>query len=111
MNRCAIGISYKKIAGGINMAHRPDNASYLQYRNDTDKSKKFIIKALLLNNRLKKYQDYINYARDHGYRVISLEDFYSLNDRRAEKHFILRHDVDHNGIATKKCMKQRNRSV
>lgn len=61
-----------------------------------------VIGTILLNGRLRKYKQYIQYAREHGYQVISLEEFYKLPDRRDGKHFVLRHDVDHTGIWTKK---------
>ena len=58
--------------------------------------------TILLNNRLKKYRDYIQYAREKEYQVLSLEDFYKLSDKRQGKHFILRHDVDELGLYTRK---------
>lgn len=61
-----------------------------------------VVGTILLNSRLKKYRYYIQYARKNGYQVLSLENFYRLSDKRKGKHFILRHDVDHPGIATRK---------
>ncbi len=58
--------------------------------------------TILLNSRLKKYKYYIQYARKHGYQVLSLEDFFKLADKRSGKYFVLRHDVDHLGIWTRK---------
>lgn len=61
-----------------------------------------VIKTILKNDRLKQYGKYIHYAQENGYQVLSLEDFYRLEDRRKGKHFILRHDVDQGGIYTRK---------
>ena len=61
-----------------------------------------VFSTVLLNNRLKKYRYYIQYAREKGYQVLSLEDFYKLSDKRQGKHFVLRHDVDHPGLCTRK---------
>ncbi len=61
-----------------------------------------IVGTILLNNRLKKYKYYIQYAREKGYQALSLESFYKLPNRRSRKHFVLRHDVDHLGIWTRK---------
>lgn len=58
--------------------------------------------TILFNSRLKKYKQYICHARENGYQVLSLEEFYKLPDKRKEKHFVLRHDVDHLGITTRK---------
>lgn len=69
-----------------------------------DHSKWFVAKTVFLNNRMSAYKAYIRYAQEKGYQVISLEDFYNLSDRRiaGERHFVLRHDVDHPGISTRK---------
>lgn len=69
-----------------------------------DRSKTFLIKTLLLNDRLKVYKDYIEYAREHGYNVIPLEEFFTLPERRkaGTKNFVLRHDVDWKGNSTRK---------
>lgn len=61
-----------------------------------------VFSTILFNSRLKKYKYYIEYARKRGYQVISLEDFYKLPDKRKEKHFVLRHDVDHPGVWNRK---------
>lgn len=41
-------------------------------------------------------------ARKYGYDVISLEQFFELSDKRSNKHFVLRHDVDNIGESTRK---------
>ena len=51
---------------------------------------------------MRYYEDYIRYAQDNGYEIISLEQFYQLPNRRNGKHFILRHDIDWQGISTRK---------
>lgn len=61
-----------------------------------------LIGTILINSRLKKYKWYIQYARQKGYQVLSLEEFYKLADKRSGKHFVLRHDVDHPGIWNRK---------
>lgn len=61
-----------------------------------------VFSTVLLNNRLKEYGKYIEYARENGYQVLSLEDFYKLPNKRQGKHFVLRHDVDSSDISTRK---------
>ena len=65
-----------------------------------DEGKKFQIKTLLCNDRLKAYRTYIEYAQEKGYKVCSMMEFW--NNRKEGRHFVLRHDVDHSGISTKK---------
>lgn len=64
--------------------------------------KKMVINSLIFNNRLKSYGEYIQYAKEKGYQVVSLEDFYRLKNRRYGKYFVLRHDVDSVSKATRK---------
>lgn len=61
-----------------------------------------VIITILFNNRLEKYKYYIEYARKNGYQILSLENFYRLKDKREGRHFVLRHDVDHLGLCTRK---------
>lgn len=72
-------------------------ASYLN-----DHTWKMMAETLVRNNRLQYYEEILRYAHEHGYEVISLEKFFALDDRRCGKHLILRHDVDWNGVSTKK---------
>lgn len=67
-----------------------------------DHTKGFVIRTILLNDRLRVYRDYLRYAGENGYQVISLEKFYCLPDRRGGKHYVLRHDVDVPGKSTRK---------
>lgn len=68
-----------------------------------DHSKTFVVRSLLVNDRLKAYRDYIGYARQKDYQILSLEKFYELAERRGGyKHFILRHDVDWSGHSTRR---------
>ena len=66
-----------------------------------DYGKLFSLKTLLFNNRLKTYKKYIEYALDNGYKVCSMLEFWKDKDSD-NKHFVLRHDVDWKGIATRK---------
>lgn len=66
-----------------------------------DRSKLFLLKSVLLNDRLKMYSKYINEAKQQGYKVETLGEFYN-HYKEDGKHFILRHDVDHKGEATRK---------
>lgn len=66
-----------------------------------DHTKYFVLKSILLNNRLKAYSEYLREAIRQGYSVESLETF-QRHYKEPGKHFVLRHDVDHNGIATRK---------
>lgn len=47
-----------------------------------DHSKTFVVRSLLVNDRLKAYRDYIGYARQKDYQILSLEKFYELAERR-----------------------------
>lgn len=69
-----------------------------------DHSKWYVAKVIFLNDRMSAYKFYIRFAKENGYQVISLEDFYNLPDKRSksQRHFVLRHDVDHPGISTRK---------
>ncbi len=58
--------------------------------------------TVIKNNRLKRYEEYIEYARQNRYDVISLETFFRLPDRRNGNHLVLRHDVDIPGNSTRK---------
>lgn len=66
-----------------------------------DCTKLFILTSILLNNRLKAYSEYVREAIRRGYSVESLETF-QRHYKEPGKHFVLRHDVDHNGIAARK---------
>lgn len=62
-------------------------------KRDFDNSKTFVFKTILLNNRLSVYKRYLQIAKDTGYKICSLQEFWA--DRSSnQKHFILRHDVD-----------------
>ena len=65
-----------------------------------DYGKGFVVKTIFLNDRLKTYQYYLNTALENGYEICSMVEFYENLDNG--KHFVLRHDVDHMGQATKK---------
>ena len=67
-------------------------------------SKERVWQAILHNDRLKQYEEYIRYAREEGYEILPLEEFFLLPDaeKRACRHLILRHDVDHEGVSTRK---------
>ena len=69
-------------------------------------NKMMVIGTLLFNNRLKRYEEYIEYAKKKGYEIISLEKFYNLSDRRSNKHFIMRHDVDSYELSTRKMFEK-----
>ncbi len=64
-------------------------------------AKKYMFEKIILNNRLSDYKKYINYARDKGYSIRTMKDFYHLEDKNSEKNLILRHDVDFKGISTR----------
>ena len=67
------------------------------------KNREFIVETILLNNRLKRYAEYIQLAQKSGYQVLTMKDFYNLKDRRGTgRHFILRHDVDWQGVSPRK---------
>lgn len=61
-----------------------------------------VFNSLLFNNRLKRYAEYIQYARKNAYEIVSLEQFYNLPNRRNRKYFVLRHDVDSLEPSTRK---------
>ncbi|MBR3376590.1 MAG: hypothetical protein IKG44_02760 [Mogibacterium sp.] len=65
-----------------------------------DVGKKFIIKTIIKNDRLKAYRKYIELALEKGYTVCSMIEFYS--SPKEGKHFVLRHDVDYSGPSTRK---------
>ena len=66
-----------------------------------DNSKVFLAKTIFLNNRLSVYRKYILAAKEAGYKVCSLKEFW--DDRFSkDKHFVLRHDVDQLLPATRK---------
>lgn len=66
-----------------------------------DHSNDFLVKSILLNNRLEAYAHYIDIALQNGYHVEPLGAFYKHFSEEG-KHFVLRHDVDHKGKATRK---------
>lgn len=65
-------------------------------------AKKYVLKKIILNNRLSEYSNYINYAKDNGYSIRSMRDFYFLEDKYSGKNLVLRHDVDFKGISVRK---------
>jgi len=76
-------------------------AEILNNRQRNDKSLRYILSIIVLNNRIQYYKMYIMLALRYGYKVTTFIDFY--HDRDSEvKHLVLRHDVDHNTIATRK---------
>lgn len=48
-------------------------------------AKKYMFEKIILNNRLSDYKKYINYARDKGYSIRTMKDFYHLEDKNSEK--------------------------
>lgn len=68
-----------------------------------------VLSTIVFNDRLKKYQYYIEYARNKGYEVVSLEEFFRLSDKKNGKHFILRHDVDVSGPSVRKMFELENK--
>lgn len=66
-----------------------------------DTGKRFLLKTLLCNDRLQAYRYYLQVARESGYRCCSFIEFFHARDTN-QKFFILRHDVDHVSIATRK---------
>lgn len=69
-----------------------------------DHNLKFLILALVFNNRLKTYKTYIQLAQENGYEICTMEQFFS-SYKSPSKHFVLRHDVDHRGRATRRMFK------
>ena len=69
-----------------------------------DNTKSFVLKTILLNNRLKAFERYVKQAIEAGYCVCSMENFYKdfKNAIIDKKHFVLRHDVDDLIPATRK---------
>ena len=66
-----------------------------------DQNKRFVIDTIIRNNRLNAYASYIIEALNAGYTVEPLGAFHKhYGDNK--RHFVLRHDVDHNGVATRK---------
>lgn len=65
-------------------------------------SKCHLLKTLLLNTRLNDYQFFLAEAKQQGYDILPLCEFYNLMDRRKGKHMVLRHDVDWMGVSTRK---------
>ena len=68
-------------------------------------SKERVWHAIVHNDRLTQYEEYIRYAREEGYVLLPLEEFFLLPDaeKRACRHLILRHDVDHEGASTRRA--------
>lgn len=66
-----------------------------------DHNNRFLIGTIFLNNRLNAYACYITEAINAGYTVEPLGAFHKHYGDN-ERHFVLRHDVDHNGVATRK---------
>lgn len=61
-----------------------------------------VFSTLFFNNRLEQYQAYIKYAKNKGYEIVSLEEFFKLPKRRNGKYLVLRHDVDYPGLNVRK---------
>ncbi len=66
-----------------------------------DQSKWFVVKTILLNDRLKMYKKYIEKAKQLGYKCCSFIEYYHERET-ADKYLILRHDVDYDLKATRK---------
>lgn len=70
-----------------------------------DKSIIYMWKVILFNARLNMYDYYIKLAKNNGYKVCSLRELYKDTIRGGnpnQKHFVLRHDVDHISPGTRK---------
>lgn len=65
-----------------------------------DTGRKYVFNRILKNDRLKYYGHYITLAKENGYKVCSMLEFYEHPSEG--KHFVLRHDVDHKTPATRK---------
>lgn len=65
-----------------------------------DIGKKYVLSTIAKNNRLDTYSKYIEMAKQHGYYVCSMREFFL--DSKEKKHFVLRHDVDYLGPFTRK---------
>ncbi len=68
--------------------------------NRFDKGKRFVFQTILRNDRLNTYSEYIKMAKDNNYQVCSMIEFYQAPNQG--KHFVLRHDVDYSGPATRR---------
>lgn len=66
-----------------------------------DQTKRFMLKTMLFNNRLRTYQNYLILAQNKGYLCCSFIDFFHQKDS-SKIFFILRHDVDDVSPATRK---------
>lgn len=64
-------------------------------------TKGHVVKTILLNTRLIDYQFFLTYAKEQGYDILPMCEFYNLGNRRKKKHIVLRHDVDWNGESTR----------
>ena len=73
----------------------------LKTKKRNDATRRFVIKRLIKNDRLKTYELYIKLAQRLGYKVCCMKEFYDEKDNE-KKHFVLRHDVDNVTIATEK---------
>lgn len=65
-----------------------------------DFGKKYVFNTILKNDRLKYYGYYITLAKENGYNVCTMSEFYKHPTEG--KHFVLRHDVDHKTPATRR---------
>ena len=65
-----------------------------------DKGREYVFHTILKNDRLKTYAYYLALAKENGYHICPMLEFYK--NPIAEKHFVLRHDVDHKTPATRK---------
>lgn len=74
-----------------------------------DHSLFFLVRTILLNDRLRMYGSYIRLAREKGYVVCPMRDFYIDRMNIKARHFVLRHDVDHVSPATRKMFEAERR--
>lgn len=72
-----------------------------------DCNRKFVYTSIIKNNRLNAYERYIYYAKKNKYKICTMLDFYNdFLNKNQDKHFVLRHDVDHNGSCTRKMFER-----
>lgn len=54
-----------------------------------------ILHRYIQNNRIAEYEDILAKARDHGYQMLTLENYAKGDYDKGKKVLLLRHDVDH----------------
>lgn len=54
-----------------------------------------ILRRYIQNNRIAEYEDILAKARDHGYQMLTLENYAKGDYDKGKKVLLLRHDVDH----------------